>query len=642
MDRTGIGDAELARRIPVSRPTLVRWKEGVTTRPRYREDVVRCAELLRLTDAEQDEFLLAAGFSPETATVPESSSDEIPEQADDDAATTLFESEMDVVDEPGAESVPADKPKTHTRRAQTIWIAVAAAALVLAIAAAFAIRLLDDPSIPVAAEGESLIVMAPFVNYTAGQQGFNVLGRLKEEVDREIAAAGVTGVRTAEWPVEIENDTDAEEAGLRSDATIVIWGEYDSGRVLAKFTTPRAQSAARDLRVVDIASSPSELPTTINAGLTDEVRHVALLTLGQLYLEQDEFDRAKTVLIRAIDRSLPDPVALANLRYLLGRAYLGGKLADYDEAIWLFTQVLAAQPRSVEAYDSRAIAYLDRGRPGDADLAVADLTHSMSIRPDRASTHLNRAVAHMELGGRENLDRAVADLTRAIRIQPDYAVAHVNRAVAYMERGGTGDLDLAFEDLEQALELQPELAAAYLGRGNAYLARRSPGDLELALDDFSRAVALEPNSPTAYFNRGLAYSEMEELDLSLSDFHRSQELDPRKPEFNRTLCWQLTVVGEPEQALPFCELAIDLEPSGTALDGRGFAYAVMGRNADAVADLRAFLSWLDTSPKDSCRDHYRPSRQAWVEDLEAGRSPFDVETLRDLRVRPGLMRDAPC
>ena len=73
MERTGIGDAELARRIPVSRPTLIRWKEGVTTRPRYREDVVRCAELLRLTQEETDEILLAAGFSPETAPAPEDS-----------------------------------------------------------------------------------------------------------------------------------------------------------------------------------------------------------------------------------------------------------------------------------------------------------------------------------------------------------------------------------------------------------------------------------------------------------------------------------------------------------------------------------------------------------------------------------------
>ena len=67
MERTGIGDAELARRIPVSRPTLIRWREGVTARPRYREDVARCAELLRLSPSETDEFLMAAGFSPETA-----------------------------------------------------------------------------------------------------------------------------------------------------------------------------------------------------------------------------------------------------------------------------------------------------------------------------------------------------------------------------------------------------------------------------------------------------------------------------------------------------------------------------------------------------------------------------------------------
>ena len=71
MDRTGIGDAELARRIPVSRQTLVRWKEATTTRPRYRQDVIRCGELLRLTDEERDELLLAAGFSPETAQTPE-------------------------------------------------------------------------------------------------------------------------------------------------------------------------------------------------------------------------------------------------------------------------------------------------------------------------------------------------------------------------------------------------------------------------------------------------------------------------------------------------------------------------------------------------------------------------------------------
>ena len=65
MTRTGITDADLARRVGVNRLTLVRWKEGVTSRPRYREDVVKCAEVLRLTAEEGDELLLAAGFYPE-------------------------------------------------------------------------------------------------------------------------------------------------------------------------------------------------------------------------------------------------------------------------------------------------------------------------------------------------------------------------------------------------------------------------------------------------------------------------------------------------------------------------------------------------------------------------------------------------
>ena len=68
--RTGIGDAELARRIPVSRLTLVRWKEGVTERPRYREDVLRVAEILRLTDEERDLLLAAGGFAPESPPEP--------------------------------------------------------------------------------------------------------------------------------------------------------------------------------------------------------------------------------------------------------------------------------------------------------------------------------------------------------------------------------------------------------------------------------------------------------------------------------------------------------------------------------------------------------------------------------------------
>ena len=618
--RIGIGDSELARRIGVSRLTLVRWKEGVTGRPRHREDVVRCAEVLRLTPEERDGLLLSAGFSPESVPGPAVSSQPASAPPPEAAGTAL-------------------RPLWRRSRFQAAVAVVLAAALVTGLAV---VTLSEGPEYPAAVEGESLIVMAPFVNYTGGQQGFNIHGRLKEEIDREVLAAGLAGVRTVEWPEEIDGEEAAVVAGRRSGATIVIWGEYDSGRVMAVFTIPASRSEEYDQQVVSLALSPSELSATINVGLTEEVRYVALLTLGQLYLEQESFDLAKTVLIRAMDHPPSEPDALAALRFWLARAYQGGELKDLDEAIWLFTQVLAVQPRSVDTYNSRALAYLNRNRAGDVDLALADLTRAMSIDPERAATYLNRAVAHMEGGGGDSdLDRAIADLTEAIDIRSDYAVAYVNRAGAYMKRSGSGDLNLAFDDLERALEIVPDLAVAYLNRGNAYLYRGEEGDLDLAAKEFSRAIELAPDSPQAYFNRGLVYSALEEWDRSSDDLRRARELRPYDPVFNSTLCWQLGVRGEPEEALPFCDVAVEVDPGGKARDSRGLVYGMIGRTDEAIADLEGFLTWVDTSGE-ACRRHYRSSRLAWIEALEAGSDPFDTETLRGLNLRPVLPNDDPC
>ena len=623
MDRTGIGDAELARRIPVSRPTLLRWKEGVTARPRYREDIVRCAEILRLTPDETNELLLAAGFSPEAAPPPSESLEPAPALTEpapspDDAATGLFR--------------------------RRFWITGVAAPLLViaAIAAVVALRLRDDTVYPAAVGDESLIVLAPFVNYTAGGQGFNVVGRLRSAIDAEVREAQLTSVRTVEWPREIDDEQAAEDAGRRSGAALVIWGEYDSGRVIARFTVPRSRPTLHAQQIVDIASSPAELPATINIGLTDEVRYVALLTLGQLYLEQDDFDRAKTVLVRAMDPPPSEPAALANLRFLLGRAYMGGDLADYDEAVWLFTQVLAVRSKSIEALNSRALGYLARSRPGDADLAVSDLLRADTIDPDRAATNLNLAVAYLERADAGDADRALGSLNEALDIDPEYASAYVNRAWVYVARGGPGDVDRAFDDIEEALDIEPDLASAYLTRGNAFLARGTPGDAELAIAEFSRAIELAPDSPAAYFNRGLVYSQLEHWSASLTDLRRARDLDPRRLVYNSTLCLQLAVAGDPDEAMPYCDQAVAADPGGLSRDGRGLANALLGRDDEAIADFEAFLAWVDRSQKDGCRSRYGESRAAWVEALKAGQEPFDPAALADLRPRPTVSIAEPC
>ena len=180
----------------------------------------------------------------------------------------------------------------------------------------------------------------------------------------------------------------------------------------------------------------------------------------------------------------------------------------------------------------------------------------------------------------------------------------------------------AFEDLERAIEIQNDFAAAYANRGNVYLQRGLDGDLERSLDEFTRAIELDPDSPMAFFNRGLVHSAIGDMDKSIADLRRAQELDSSDFNVNNTLCWQLGVQRRPEEALPFCELALQEEPDGQARDSRGLVYALMGRNTDASADFRVFLDWASASAGGECEAYYSPSRLAWIEKLDVGENPI--------------------
>ena len=183
---------------------------------------------------------------------------------------------------------------------------------------------------------------------------------------------------------------------------------------------------------------------------------------------------------------------------------------------------------------------------------------------------------------------------------------------------------------------------AYLNRGNAYLARGEDGDLELAVAEFSRAIEMKPDSARGHFNRGLALSALDDLDGALADLRRAQELDSANLTFNSSLCWQLAVAGQPEDALAYCDIAVSRDPSGQTADSRALVYALLGRNDEAIADFRAFLEWVEASPKPTCAEYYRPSRSGWIDELSAGQNPFDPQTLRALRVRPTSPSASPC
>ncbi len=445
MSRTGIGDAELARRVNVNRLTLIRWREGVTERPRHRQDVARCADVLRLTQEERDEFLQAAGFQPD-----------VPTEAKPVAeGATPPQQEGESQAESGTK-IPARGSLFNLTRAPvaaSLFIVVALAA-VLSISIGivdFEAMFAPDPtvaptpvarrtSVPVptatptpavvAQDGESLILLAPFANYTVGGQGYNVSGRLRERIDAELDVPGLPNARTFLWPVTIHSESEARDVTERSGALLTIWGEYDSGRVLARVTTPQGSSRPGTQRIVDIASTPSQLPATINVRLVGAVRHLALVTAGRVYLDQGNYDHAKAVLLRAANPPPADPDVLADVRYLLGMAYLDGELFDFDESIVLLSLVLEAKPRSVDALNGRAIAYLQRGRDGDTSRALADLDWAISLSSDSSGARYNRALASAELGYYDAAERDLSVYRTRAESLPEQACREAYLAAA--------------------------------------------------------------------------------------------------------------------------------------------------------------------------------------------------------------------
>lgn len=505
-ERTGVTDAELARHLGVRRQTIFRWKEGLTKRPRERQDVLRLADKLRLSPAERDELLLAAGFAPETP---------LP------AAAMRSGEEADSV------LIPIDNASSPRRTLPWRWLLIGGVILFIGLAAllAWEMRNADETPYtasialgPTAAPGETLILIGQFANYGGEKLGYNVAGRLGEALREQFEIADINDVRVQPIPEIIANQEQAEKLGRAQNASLIIWGEYDSGRVLAHVTPLKEDASPQEVR--HVLDDFADLNATINADLPEEVQWLALVAMAQVaYMNQ-----------------------------------------DYAKAEKAFRQALQQYPRGVKGLDIVMfyLALLDDRKP-DADL-----------------------------------DEIIAYYTRAIDLAPGFVSALNNRSAAYMQRN-------------------------------------APGDLERAIADLRRVVTLLPDEVSGHYNLGLALSKSgpEHLHEALSEFKKAYELVPDSSGVNNALCWTHALMQQPQKAMPYCDKAVELDPSGASHDSRGIARAQLGDFEGAISDFQYYLDHYQAVNPEAYA-HDAPARRAWIRALQQGRNPFDAATLMQL------------
>ncbi len=373
------------------------------------------------------------------------------------------------------------------------------------------------PSYPVAGEGETLLLVAQFTGYTTNER-YNVAGRISEELASQITAAKLISTTVSIWPEEIPNGVRASQLLAATNATMIIWGEYDSGRVRVNLETRTAgESQKRDFTL----TSADDLVTTINSTVPNEIRVIALIALGRLLRDQKAYTAATAVFQRALALNPEDKAVKAKLNFYLGYlAEQGTQLSDLNRAVAYYTRATALDSQLYVAYYNRGTVQIRRFelQPADEALlletltaAIADLSHVIKNRANDLDAYLNRAVAYYGRDGANDMPAALQDLDRLLALKVDAIDGYYVRGLVRIRAGATMQW---VDDFQQTLALQPEHVGAISGLCWGYVLAQQAAT---ALSYCDQAVTLDTTGASRD-SRAIAYAQLGRNDDAIADF----------------------------------------------------------------------------------------------------------------------------
>lgn len=189
----------------------------------------------------------------------------------------------------------------------------------------------------------------------------------------------------------------------------------------------------------------------------------------------------------------------------------------YDSSISNYTKAIAADPKSYEAFYSRASAYSKKRMYNNA---ISDFTSAIKVVP-ADSTEL-AALFYTERGilleNRRAIDSAFLDYSKAISIHPSLEDVWIRRGEIFYNRY---NFEMAVSDFSHALMLNPKNAATYRARSRSYYGL---GQIDSALADISATMVFDSSSLN-YNYRGVFYTNLGRYDSAIYDFMKSIKED---------------------------------------------------------------------------------------------------------------------
>ncbi|MDZ4260890.1 MAG: tetratricopeptide repeat protein [Pseudomonadota bacterium] len=226
----------------------------------------------------------------------------------------------------------------------------------------------------------------------------------------------------------------------------------------------------------------------------------------------------------------------------LQQAITSHRQGNLPQALWLFQQVLTADPYNLQALAEAGQMLNQMGR---FEEALNCFNRAAIARPDDPAIYYNSGTA---LRGLERYESALNSFDKAIALKPAFAEAHDGR-------GNTLDdlqrYEEALVSFNKAIECNKKFAIAYNNRG--VLLHEKFERYDEALISLNKAVALQPNFAEAHYNRALLLYVTGRHSEALAGYERALYLNPGYIEARYNKGTLKLLLGDFQQGWPLYE-----------------------------------------------------------------------------------------
>ena len=205
---------------------------------------------------------------------------------------------------------------------------------------------------------------------------------------------------------------------------------------------------------------------------------------------------------------------------------------------------------------------LEQLQPLEYDIREGKFQEVEALLRSYLKAHPDSARAYYDLGyvlfRTHQISASVEALAKSLQLDISNAEAH---KILGLNLTLAGKYDEAQIELEQAGRLKPDSAEIHYFLGRIHYTRNA---FPLAKKEFEEAIRLDPTYMKAYDNLGLTMEGMGNDQAALANYEKAFELMKQQglksawPYIN--VCAMYNRLNKPEQALEYCQKAIELNP----------------------------------------------------------------------------------